>query len=105
MAFDHLHGVVADIREHTSAGETDPQVGRETFRAVLNREPSYDEMARSTPSTSGAFPRESGRRRLTGCSRARMICCFRVLRSRGVGALRAEASGRRGGSGGSAVPG
>jgi phosphoglycolate phosphatase-like HAD superfamily hydrolase len=45
-AFDQLHGVAADIGEHTSAGETDPQVGRETFRAVLGREPSCDEMAR-----------------------------------------------------------
>ena len=45
-AFDQLYGVPADIGEHTSAGETDPQVGRETFRAVLGREPSYDEMAR-----------------------------------------------------------
>ena len=45
-AFDHLHGVAADIGEHTSAGETDPQVGRETFSAVLGRAPSHDEMAR-----------------------------------------------------------
>ncbi|CAM5260625.1 Haloacid dehalogenase OS=Streptomyces antimycoticus OX=68175 GN=SSPO_026190 PE=4 SV=1 [Streptomyces antimycoticus] len=45
-AFDRLHGVAADIGDHTSAGETDPQVGRKTFRAVLGREPSHDEMAR-----------------------------------------------------------
>jgi phosphoglycolate phosphatase len=45
-AFDQLYGVPADIGQHTSAGETDPQVGRGTFRAVLGREPSYDEMAR-----------------------------------------------------------
>jgi phosphoglycolate phosphatase-like HAD superfamily hydrolase len=45
-AFDQLHGVPADIGKHTSAGETDPQVGRGTFRAVLGRDPSYDEMAR-----------------------------------------------------------
>jgi len=38
--------VPADIGAHTSAGETDPQVGRETFRAVLGRDPSHDEMAR-----------------------------------------------------------
>ncbi|MFI0502664.1 HAD family hydrolase [Streptomyces albogriseolus] len=36
----------ADIGEHTSAGETDPQVGRETFRAVLGRDPSHEEMMR-----------------------------------------------------------
>ncbi len=45
-AFDQLHGVPADIGAHTSAGETDPQVGRATFRAVLHRDPSHDEMAR-----------------------------------------------------------
>ncbi|MFI9626630.1 HAD family hydrolase [Streptomyces sp. NPDC052042] len=45
-AFDRLHGVAADIGAHTSAGETDPQVGRETFSAVLGRDPSCDEMAR-----------------------------------------------------------
>jgi phosphoglycolate phosphatase len=45
-AFEQLHGIPADIGAHTSAGETDPQVGRETFRAVLHREPSHDELAR-----------------------------------------------------------
>lgn len=45
-AFDQLHGVLADIGDHSSAGETDPQVGRETFRAVLHRDPSHDELSR-----------------------------------------------------------
>ncbi|MEO6886839.1 MAG: HAD family hydrolase [Jatrophihabitantaceae bacterium] len=45
-AFDQLHGVPADIGAHTSTGETDPQVGRKTFQAVLGRDPSFDEMAR-----------------------------------------------------------
>ncbi|MEO8750049.1 MAG: HAD family hydrolase [Allobranchiibius sp.] len=45
-AFDQLHGVPADIGAHTSAGETDPQVGRKTFQAMLGRDPSFDEMAR-----------------------------------------------------------
>jgi phosphoglycolate phosphatase-like HAD superfamily hydrolase len=45
-AFDQLHGVAADIGDHTSAGETDPQVGRETFSAVLGRDPGCDELAR-----------------------------------------------------------
>ena len=44
-AFDHLYGVAADIGAHTSSGETDPQVAWETFRAVLGREPSCDELA------------------------------------------------------------
>ncbi|MBV8994950.1 MAG: HAD family hydrolase [Pseudonocardiales bacterium] len=45
-AFDQLYGVPADIGAHTSAGETDPQVGRKTFHAVLGREPGHDELAR-----------------------------------------------------------
>lgn len=45
-AFDQLHGIPADIGVHTSAGETDPQVGRETFRAVLHRDPSHEELTR-----------------------------------------------------------
>jgi phosphoglycolate phosphatase len=45
-AFDQLYGIPADIGAHTSAGETDPQVGRATFRAVLHREPSHDDLAR-----------------------------------------------------------
>jgi phosphoglycolate phosphatase-like HAD superfamily hydrolase len=45
-AFEQLYGVPADIGAHTSAGETDPQVGRGTFRGVLGREPSHDELAR-----------------------------------------------------------
>jgi phosphoglycolate phosphatase len=46
VAFDKLYGVPADIGAHTSAGETDPEVARETFRAVLNREPNDDELDR-----------------------------------------------------------
>jgi phosphoglycolate phosphatase len=45
-AFDQLYGVPADIGAHTSDGETDPQVGAKTFRGVLGREPSHDELAR-----------------------------------------------------------
>lgn len=45
-AFDQLYGIEADIGEHSSAGETDPQVGRATFEAVVGREPSHDELAR-----------------------------------------------------------
>jgi phosphoglycolate phosphatase-like HAD superfamily hydrolase len=43
-AFEKLHGVPADIGQHTSAGETDPQVARETFRGVLGRDPSAEEL-------------------------------------------------------------
>ena len=45
-AFDKLYGIPADIGEHSSAGETDPQVARATFNAVVHREPSDDELAR-----------------------------------------------------------
>jgi len=45
-AFDKLYGIPADIGEHSSAGETDPQVARATFNAVLHRDPSDDELSR-----------------------------------------------------------
>jgi phosphoglycolate phosphatase-like HAD superfamily hydrolase len=43
-AFEKLYGVPADIGQHTSAGETDPNVARETFQGVLGRKPSADEL-------------------------------------------------------------
>ncbi len=46
MAFRDLHDVEADIGEHSSAGETDPQVGAATFRAVMGRDPEPAELAR-----------------------------------------------------------
>jgi phosphoglycolate phosphatase len=45
-AFSKLYGIPADIGEHSSAGETDPQVARATFKGVLHREPSDDELGR-----------------------------------------------------------
>jgi phosphoglycolate phosphatase-like HAD superfamily hydrolase len=44
VAFQDVYGLPADIGEHTSAGETDPQVARETFVGVLGREPVGDEL-------------------------------------------------------------
>ena len=44
VAFDKLYGVPADIGKHTSAGETDPEVATATFKAVVGREPSDDEL-------------------------------------------------------------
>lgn len=44
-AFEKLYGIPADIGQHSSAGETDPQVARATFRGVLDRDPSEDELA------------------------------------------------------------
>lgn len=46
VAFDKLYGVPADIGAHTSAGETDPEVARQTFKGVLGRDPSDDELDR-----------------------------------------------------------
>jgi phosphoglycolate phosphatase len=45
-AFEVLHGVPADIGEHSEAGMTDPVVGRTTFREVIGREPTDHELAR-----------------------------------------------------------
>jgi phosphoglycolate phosphatase len=45
-AFEKLYGVPADIGEHSSAGETDPQVARATFQGVLGRDPAQDELGR-----------------------------------------------------------
>lgn len=43
-AFQGLYGIPADIGQHSSAGETDPQVARETFQGVLGRDPRPDEL-------------------------------------------------------------
>ncbi len=43
-AFEALYGIPADIGQHTSAGETDPEVARATFNGVLGRQPSDDEL-------------------------------------------------------------
>jgi phosphoglycolate phosphatase-like HAD superfamily hydrolase len=43
-AFQKLYGTSADIGQHTSAGETDPQVARETFQGVLGRAPTAPEL-------------------------------------------------------------
>jgi phosphoglycolate phosphatase len=45
-AFEKLYDLRADIGQHTSAGETDPQVARETFTAVVGHDPSDDELDR-----------------------------------------------------------
>ena len=45
-AFEKLHGVTADIGEYSKPGQTDPQVARETFSGVLEREPTHDELGR-----------------------------------------------------------
>jgi len=39
-AFQKLYGIPADIGQHTSAGETDPQVARATFVGAVGRQPT-----------------------------------------------------------------
>lgn len=45
MAFEDLYGIPADIGMFSDAGMTDPEVGRRTFVAVLDREPTPRELA------------------------------------------------------------
>ncbi|MGH9063958.1 MAG: HAD family hydrolase [Acidimicrobiales bacterium] len=46
LAFDELYGIPADIGQFTDTGMTDPDVGRQTFEAVLHREPSDEEFGK-----------------------------------------------------------
>src|SRR3954466_14119195 len=45
QAFEELHGIPADIGQFTDAGMTDPDVGAQTFEAVMHREPTARELA------------------------------------------------------------
>jgi phosphoglycolate phosphatase len=46
-AFDELHGVEANVAEHTDAGMTDPEIAEIVFREVIGREGSAEERARA----------------------------------------------------------
>jgi phosphoglycolate phosphatase-like HAD superfamily hydrolase len=46
LAFEELYEIPADIGKFTDAGMTDPEVGRKTFEAVLERQPENDEFTR-----------------------------------------------------------
>jgi phosphoglycolate phosphatase-like HAD superfamily hydrolase len=46
LAFEELYGIPADIGEFTDTGMTDPEVGRKTFQAVLQRAPERKEFTR-----------------------------------------------------------
>jgi phosphoglycolate phosphatase-like HAD superfamily hydrolase len=56
-AFQELYGVPADIGRFTDAGMTDPEVGRQTFAAVVGHEPSPDELARVLVARQRHLPR------------------------------------------------
>ena len=46
-AFQELHGVEANVAEHTDAGMTDPEIAAIVFREVIGREGSAEERARA----------------------------------------------------------
>jgi phosphoglycolate phosphatase-like HAD superfamily hydrolase len=59
-AFDKLHGVAADIGEHSEAGMTDPVVAKSTFRSVIGRAPTERELARLLAAYLERLPVEVG---------------------------------------------
>jgi len=46
-AFAELHGVEANVAEHTDAGMTDPQIAEIIFREVIGREGSQEERSKA----------------------------------------------------------
>jgi phosphoglycolate phosphatase len=46
-AFRELHGIDANIEEHTHAGMTDPEIAEIVFREVIGRDGEEDERARA----------------------------------------------------------
>ena len=46
-AFEELHGVEADISEHTDAGMTDPEIVKIVFKEVIGREGTREERAKA----------------------------------------------------------
>lgn len=46
-AFEELHGVEANVAEHTDAGMTDPEIAAIVFREVIGREGTPEERAKA----------------------------------------------------------
>ncbi len=46
-AFEELHGVEANVAEHTDAGMTDPEIAKIVFREVIGREGAPEERAKA----------------------------------------------------------
>lgn len=47
LAFEELHGVEANVAEHTDAGMTDPEIAAIVFREVIGREGTAEERAKA----------------------------------------------------------
>ena len=55
-AFERLFETKIDIAEHSTAGMTDPAIGRATFKDVMEREPTNDELTRLMASYQAVLP-------------------------------------------------
>ena len=75
MAFDELYGIPADISQFTDTGMTDPDVGRQSFAAVLNRHPRRAEFAKQLERQLYYLYRRWPTQRTTGSLTASRSCC------------------------------
>lgn len=55
-AFEHVFSRKIDIAEHSTAGMTDPAIGRRTFTEVMGRVPSGEELTRLMASYQAVIP-------------------------------------------------
>jgi phosphoglycolate phosphatase-like HAD superfamily hydrolase len=55
-AFERQFGREIDIAEHSTAGMTDPAIARATFREVMEREPTAEELTRLMASYQAVLP-------------------------------------------------
>lgn len=55
-AFEHVFAREIDIAEHSTAGMTDPAIGRRTFVEVMGRDPSSEELTRLMASYQAVIP-------------------------------------------------
>jgi phosphoglycolate phosphatase-like HAD superfamily hydrolase len=55
-AFEHVFSRKVDIAEHSTAGMTDPAIGRRTFTEVMGRAPSGEELTRLMASYQSVIP-------------------------------------------------
>jgi phosphoglycolate phosphatase len=55
-AFEHVFGKQVDIAEHSTAGMTDPAIGRVTFTEVMGRKPTPEELTRLMAAYQAVLP-------------------------------------------------